>query len=108
MWYSIAVRIAYLVQEIEFWYMCTLGVSIVARPFIFPDPRDRSINEPTLVVSQTQVIGNFNQANAADKREKVTDPVKEWFKGEALKAGWKNVEFHGSQCVLTAEIVMKK
>jgi hypothetical protein len=80
----------------------------MARPFLFPDPKDRSINEPTLVVSQVQVIGNFNHAHPEDSREKVTDPVKAWFKEEALKAGWKNAEFHGSQCVLTAELVLKK
>ena len=80
----------------------------MARPFIFPDPKDRSINEPTLVVSQTQVLGNYNQVNADDPRERVTDTVKEWFKDEASKAGWKNSEFHGSQCVLTVDLVLKK
>jgi len=79
----------------------------MARPFTFPDPKDRSINEPTLVVSQVQVLGNFNQTNSDDTREKVTDPVKEWFKDKAQKLGWKKVEFHGSQCVLTAELELK-
>ncbi len=65
----------------------------MARPFVYPDPKDRSINEPTYVVSQVQVLGNFNQAHPDDTREKVTDPVKQWFKDEARKLGWKSAEF---------------
>lgn len=80
----------------------------MARPFVFPDPKDRSINEPTLVVSQAQVLGNFNQSNAEDSREKVTDPVKDWFKKEAESAGWHSAVFHGSQCILTASLELKK
>ena len=80
----------------------------MARPYVFPDPKDRSINEPSLVASQAQVLGNYNQANPNDTREKVTDPVKTWFKDEASKAGWKSVDFHGSQCILTAALELKK
>jgi hypothetical protein len=79
----------------------------LARPFLFPDPKDRSVNEPTAVISQNQVLGNFNQAHPDDQREKVTEPVKEWFREEAAKGGWASAEFHGSQAVLTAELQLK-
>lgn len=80
----------------------------MARPFIFPDPKDRSINEPSIVASQAQVLGNYNQANPSDAREKVTDTVKDWFRSTAEASGWKTADFHGSQCVLTVELELKK
>lgn len=78
----------------------------MARPFIFPDPKDRSPNEPTIAVQQSHVLGNYNQANPEDKREKVTEPVKDWFKGQAEDAGWSSADFHGSVCVLTADVAL--
>ena len=80
----------------------------MARPYVFPDPNDRSVNEPTIVCSQPQVLGNYNQANPESKMDKVSVTVRDWFKAEAKKAGWNNVDFHGSQCVLTAVVQLKK
>lgn len=77
----------------------------MARPFEFPDPNDRSINSPSVVVSQAQVIGNYQQEE--DKtQQKVTEPVREWFVERAKEAGWTKAEFHGSQCVLTATLAL--
>ena len=81
----------------------------MARPFVFPDPKDRSINEPTTVANQAQVLGLFNQTQeTANRRERVTEPVKEWFLKEASSLGWATAEFHGSQCVLGAKLSLEK
>lgn len=77
------------------------------RPFVFPDPKDRSINSPSEIASSAQVLGNYNQANS-EKREKVTDTVKDWFKGEAVKQGWSEADFHGNQCVLSVNLKIDK
>jgi ribosomal protein S4 len=79
----------------------------MARHFLFPDVNDRSVNSPSVVVSQAQVIGIYQQDVNKDQ-QKVTEPVREWFKGKAKEAGWHSAEFHGSQCVLTAKIKSEK
>lgn len=80
----------------------------MARPFSFPDPRDRSMNEPTLVVNRAHVIGNYNQENSENKREYVTDIVREWWEKKAKEMSWGKIEFHESQCVLTAYLEIRK
>lgn len=77
----------------------------MARPFEFPDVKDRTINEPMFCVSQTQLLGNYNQANTNTPPVlQVTDDVKLWFQNEAYRLGWSKVEFHANQCVLTASL----
>ncbi|WP_162617855.1 hypothetical protein [Salinicola halophilus] len=76
----------------------------MARPYIFPDPKDRSPNEPTIALNQQKVLGIYNQHHPEDRREKVTDPVKEWFRDEANRQGWKEATFHGSVCVLSVDV----
>ncbi len=80
----------------------------MARPFVAPDPGDRSPNEPTFIASSAQVLGLYNQENPDDKRAKVTDPVKQWYASEMTKQGWSNATFHGSQCMLEANVILKK
>ena len=79
----------------------------MARPFVAPDPRDRSVNEPTQVVSAAQVIGLYNQESGSEKKERVVDSVKDWYKKRMETAGWSDVVFHGNQCVLSAEVQLK-
>lgn len=78
----------------------------MARPFVAPDPKDRSVNEPTYVVSAAQVLGLYNQQNQ-DKRERVVDSVKDWYTSEMKKSGWNNATFHGNQCVLEAKVTLQ-
>ena len=35
----------------------------MARPYVFPDPDDRSKNEPCYIASSQQVLGLYNQDN---------------------------------------------
>ncbi len=77
----------------------------MARPFTAPDPRDRSVNEPTQVVSANQVLGLYNQ-ESGDKKERIVESVKSWYQDQMSKAGWKEATFHGNQCVVRADVVL--
>lgn len=75
----------------------------MARPRVLPDPDDRSVNNPSIIVESVEVLGYYNQ-QTGDGKERVVDSVKDWYKQEATKQGWNSAEFHGNQCVLTASI----
>jgi len=79
----------------------------MARPFVAPDPKDRSVNEPTCVVSSAQVLGLYNQQNQDGKKERVVDSVKDWYVQQMKDAGWHNATFHGSQCLLEAKVALQ-
>jgi len=79
----------------------------MARPFVFPDVNDRSINSPSVIVSPQQVLGNYNQSND-DNRVQVTETVKGWFVEEAKKQGWTDAVFHGNQCALSVKLEISK
>lgn len=76
----------------------------MSRPYTLPDPNDRSVNNPSLIVDGTQVLGLYNQENKADKKERVVESVKEFYKNTAMEQGWNTVSFHGSQAVLVANV----
>ncbi|MDP1893318.1 MAG: hypothetical protein Q8K87_04165 [Hydrogenophaga sp.] len=75
----------------------------MARPRIFLDPDDRSVNNPSIIVNAEDVIGYYIQ-QTGDEKERVVESVKIWYKDEAIKKGWKSADFHGNQCVLTADV----
>ena len=80
----------------------------MARPFVAPVPEDRSVNEPSVIVSATQVLGFYNQENE-EKRERVNDTVKKWYKETMMKDyGWSKAEFSGNQCLLEAKVSLEK
>lgn len=74
----------------------------MARPYVFPDPNDRSKNNPAVIVSSEQVIGLYNQMNEdGDEMQRVTPKVQEWFIKEATKnQAWDEARFAGNQCIL--------
>lgn len=73
----------------------------MAGQYVFPDPNDRSRNNPCIIVSNKKVLGIYNQAHPEDENmQKVTDKVQEWFKSEASKNGWDESKFAGGQCIL--------
>jgi len=73
------------------------------RPFVFPDPNDRSPNNPSVIVSPAQVLGLYNQYND-DKMEKITKRVQEWFVNKADEYGWTERRFSGNQCFLSLDL----
>ena len=76
----------------------------MAKPFSVPDPKDRSVNNPSVIIEPKKVLGLYNQENSDEKKEKVVDSVKEWYEEKMKKEGWKTAEFHGSQCLLVADV----
>ena len=78
------------------------------RPYVMPDPDDRSINEPAKIVSSAHVLGLYNQSTPNDRKERVVESVQQWFEKEALNSGWEKATFDGSQCVLEVTLSRKK
>lgn len=77
----------------------------MSRPYLSPDPKDRSPNEPSIIISAAQILGLYNQdPNNKEKRTRVNDTVKDWYKKAMLEIGWSKVEFSGNQCFLTADV----
>lgn len=74
----------------------------IARPYAFPDPDDRSKNNPAIIVSSEQVIGLYNQFNKdGDDIQRVMPKVQDWFVKEAKEnQGWDEAKFVGNQCIL--------
>lgn len=79
------------------------------RPFIFPDPNDRSPNSPSVIVSSTQILGLYNQKNKDDPKERVIKKVQDWFIQEAKdRYMWNEARFSGNQCMLEMTELEKK
>ena len=76
----------------------------MARKFVFPDPNDRSYNEPAVIVDQPKVLGLYNQESGQEKRQVITSEVREWFIKEAAARGWDESNFVGNQCTLGVDL----
>lgn len=69
--------------------------------YVFPDPNDRSKNDPCVIVNNKKVLGLYNQAHPDEEdMQKVMDKVQEWTTNEAKRLGWDEVKFAGGQCIL--------
>lgn len=80
----------------------------MARPFVFPDPNDRSPNEPSVIVSSPQVLGLYNQDSGdSNKMLRVTEKVQKWFEKQAKDYKWDNTHFSGNQCVLDVKLPVR-
>jgi hypothetical protein len=79
----------------------------MARPFVFPDPNDRSPNEPSVIVSSAQVLGLYNQ-DSGDRMVRVTEKVQKWIEQKAQENCWDEVHFAGNQCVLKVKLDMRE
>ena len=74
------------------------------RPFVFPDPNDRSPNNPSVIVSSPQILGIYKHYTG-ESMERVTKKVQDWFCTEATKKySWDDSVFHGNQCVLSVSV----
>lgn len=69
--------------------------------YVFPDPNDRSKNDPCVIVNNKKVLGLYNQAHPDEEdMQKVMDKVQTWVKDTATEKGWDEVKFAGGQCIL--------
>lgn len=76
----------------------------MAGQYVFPDPNDRSKNDPCIIVSSKKVLGIYNQEHESEENmQKVTQKVQDWFKAKAEENGWDDVRFSGGQCILENE-----
>lgn len=76
----------------------------MSRLYVFPDPDDRSKNDPSIIVSSKKVLGIYNQEHDDEENmQKVTQKVQDWFKDKAETKGWDDVRFSGGQCILENE-----
>lgn len=61
------------------------------RPFVMPDPDDRSPNQPHTIVERQAVLGLFNQSHPGAEAQNVTQNVRDWFETEAKAEGWAEI-----------------
>lgn len=74
------------------------------RKYVFPDPDNRSKNDPCTIINSKKVLGIYNQEHDDEEdMQKVTQKVQDWFKEEAVNNGWDDVRFSGGQCILENE-----
>lgn len=73
----------------------------MSRKYSFPDPDDRSKNNPCVIVDNDKVLGLYNQEHdSEEKMQKVTQKVQDYIKAQATELGWDEVKFAGGQCIL--------
>jgi len=63
---------------------------------IFPDPNDRTPNEPYLVLTTERVINIYNFYNVDNPVDKLKVEVKAWMCAEAMKRNWDSCEWSGA------------
>lgn len=74
------------------------------RPFEMPDPDDRSVNAPHVIVEGAAVVGYVRQT--VDPTAKVVSQgVRDRYENAAKAAGWSEVTWVGDAAVLKANIV---
>ena len=71
----------------------------------FPDPGDRTINEPVVLVPPRKVLEMYN-SSTGDNKTKVIEGVKEWYREEAKANGWLHATFYGGSCLLEVNLVV--
>ena len=76
----------------------------MARPFDFPDPNDRSVNNPHQLVERDVVLALYNQANPANPYTLLSEGIRTWFEAAAKARGWTSVQFIDQAAVLTATV----
>lgn len=80
---------------------------VQGRPHEFPDPNDRSVNNPHVIVERNAMLGLYNQANPAKLASNVSETVRNWFEQEAGSKGWSNVVFpNPNTAVLEAKVTI--
>lgn len=80
----------------------------MARPYVFPDPKDRSPNNSHISLDRNTVLSLYNQETSM-AAERVTEAIKSWFNDKATELGWSEVRFStDSTAILTAKVVLQK
>jgi hypothetical protein len=74
---------------------------------VFPDPRDRSVNSPAVLVSSKEVTDYWTQQSGKFVTSDI-NVIRDWYTAEAMRVGWDKVEFQGGyyQCLLKANVAI--
>ena len=69
-----------------------------------PDPDDRSVNEPVIVITTSSILTIFNNEDPHAEADIITDNIITWFEERAYDSGWADVQVYGKQCVMIAKV----
>ena len=81
--------------------------------FELPDPNDRTVNSPLVLLSGELVLGLCNlhaqlkeikDGKTVNGITRLNESIKNWFILEMEARGWCSVEFFGNQCLLRADV----
>ncbi len=75
--------------------------------YTFPDPKRRSVSQPTDDCSRKKIVGLYNNAHGTTKTY-LTEDIKDWFRATALRLGWASVVFGPNAATLTAKVVLDR
>ena len=91
--------------------MANPPVALKGRSFKFPDPGDRSANDPAILCPAERVLALYNQ-DSGDTAQRIAKKVKAWFAQRARELGWTHVAWfkeagtnHGAGCVLAIMVL---
>jgi len=76
----------------------------MGRHYDFPDPKDRSVNNPHQLVERDVVLALHNQANPSTTYTNVAESVRDWFESHAKSKGWTSVQFVDQTAIMTATV----
>ena len=77
---------------------------MAGRPYEFPSPNDRSVNNPHITVERDSVLGLYNQSNQGEPAKNLSETVRSWFKKEAYSLGWNKTDFIEDTAILGAKV----
>jgi len=81
-------------------------MTVEQRYLVECDPRDRSINQPAILMSESAIVRLYNQYHKEAEYE-LELPVTEWFIKFMKNLGWHTVEFIGAkQALLVANCIL--
>ena len=72
------------------------------RPYEWPDPKDRSPNNPQVIVEPEHILALYKK-ETGQTAQNVSASVRNQFEQDAKKYGWDEVNWVNNSCVLKKE-----
>lgn len=66
----------------------------------YPDPNDRSVNKPSIIVSQVAIVKIYKSNVNCDDTKSIQEMI-DWFLSKAESYHWDTAVQHGNQVLLT-------
>lgn len=78
---------------------------IQMKSILFPDAKDRTVNDPSVLINKQDILRLYNQAHMENQEKThITEDVKKWIGTESQKYQWWRCDFIADQCILTAKV----